>query len=52
VDRDEVAAATQGVSAARAKRGALSVARLKIIGRLAWTREDGLEPEVWDNQAS
>lgn len=52
VDREEVAAATQGVSAARAKRGALSVARLKIIGRLAWTREDGLEPEVWDNQAS
>jgi hypothetical protein len=35
----------------RAKRGAMSVARFKIIGRLAWTRENGVEPEVWDNQA-
>jgi hypothetical protein len=29
----------------------MSVARFKIIGRLAWTRENGLEPEVWDSQA-
>ncbi|MEN8179732.1 MAG: hypothetical protein ABFS39_14105 [Pseudomonadota bacterium] len=39
-------------SSSRAKRGAMSVARFKIIGRLAWTRENGLEPEVWDNQTS
>jgi len=38
-------------SSSRAKRGALSVARFKIIARLAWTREEGLESEVWDNQA-
>lgn len=38
-------------SSSRAKRGAMSVARFKIIGRLAWTRESGLEPEIWDNQA-
>ncbi|MCP3867872.1 MAG: hypothetical protein GY703_07215 [Gammaproteobacteria bacterium] len=38
-------------SSSRAKRGALSVARFKVIGRLAWTREEGLEPEVWDNQS-
>ena len=38
-------------SSSRAKRGAMSVARFKIIGRLAWTREDGIEPEVWDNRA-
>ena len=38
-------------SSNRANRGAMSVARFKIIGRLAWTREDGIEPEVWDNQA-
>jgi hypothetical protein len=38
-------------SKGRQKRGAMSVARFKIIGRLAWTREDGAEPEVWDNQA-
>jgi hypothetical protein len=29
----------------------MSVARFKIIGRLAWTRENGLEAEVWDNRA-
>jgi hypothetical protein len=51
VERENVVEAMAGISANRAKRGALSVARLKIIGRLAWTREDGLEPEVWDNQA-
>ena len=38
-------------SSNRARRGALSVARFKVIGRLAWTREDGLEPELWDNQS-
>ncbi len=38
-------------SSNRAKRGAMSVARFKIIGRLAWTRENGMESEVWDNQA-
>ena len=38
-------------SNARSRRGALSVARFKIIGRLAWSREEGLDPEVWDNQA-
>ncbi len=38
-------------SSNRAKRGAMSVARFKIIGRLAWTRENGLESEVWDNQS-
>ena len=31
------------------KRGAMSVAQFKIIGQLVWTRETGLEPEVWDN---
>lgn len=38
-------------SSSRAKRGAMSLARFKIIGELVWTREDGLEGEVWDNQA-
>jgi len=31
------------------KRGAMSVAQFKIIGKLVWTREDGLEDEIWDN---
>jgi hypothetical protein len=50
-ERDELLEYMEKSSSSRAKRGALSVARFKIIGRLAWTREDGLEPEVWDNQA-
>ncbi len=49
-ERDEIQEYVGMASKGRAKRGALSVARFKIIGRLAWTREDGLEPEVWDNQ--
>lgn len=36
----------------RAKRGPLSVAKFKIIGRLVWTREEGLlEDEIWENSA-
>ncbi|MBL1261867.1 MAG: hypothetical protein COB33_015230 [Thiotrichaceae bacterium] len=42
----------EGGSSKRAKRGAMSVAKFKIISRLAWTRENGLEgDEAWDNQA-
>ncbi|PHS69062.1 MAG: hypothetical protein COB23_07905 [Methylophaga sp.] len=33
------------------KRGAMSVARFKIISQLVWTREDGLSSEVWDNRS-
>ena len=50
-ERDELLEFMEKSSSSRAKRGALSVARFKVIGRLAWTREEGLEPEVWDNQA-
>jgi len=36
----------------RSKRGAMSVARFKIIARLVWTREEGqIEDEIWDNQS-
>ncbi len=42
----------EGGSSKRAKRGAMSVAKFKIIGNLVWTRENGLEEdEFWDNQA-
>lgn len=35
----------------RARRGAMSVARFRALGRLVWTREDGaLEDGVWDNR--
>jgi len=50
-ERDEIEEFMAKSSSSRAKRGALSVARFKIIGQLAWTQEDGIEPEVWDNQA-
>jgi hypothetical protein len=36
----------------RSRRGALSVAKFRIIARLVWTREHGLEDDdLWDNQA-
>jgi hypothetical protein len=38
-------------SRSRAKRGAMSVARFKIIGRRVWSKENGVESELWDNQA-
>ena len=38
-------------SSSRAKRGALSVGRFKIIGQLRWDRDNGPATEVWDNQA-
>lgn len=37
-------------SSSRAKRGALSVARFKIIGRLLWDRVGGLDPEALGNR--
>jgi hypothetical protein len=50
--RDEVLEAMDKTSNNRSKRGAVSVAKFKIIGRLVWTREEGIEKdEVWDNQA-
>ncbi|MEW8682001.1 MAG: hypothetical protein AB2536_08855, partial [Candidatus Thiodiazotropha endolucinida] len=50
-ERDDIIEYVGKSSSNRAKRGTMSVARFKIIGHLAWTRENGLEPEVWDNQA-
>ncbi|VAX07014.1 hypothetical protein MNBD_GAMMA26-2017 [hydrothermal vent metagenome] len=50
-ERDDLLEFMAKSSSSRAKRGALSVARFRIIGRLAWAREDGLQPGVWDNQA-
>lgn len=51
VDRDELLEYVDKSSSSRAKRGVLSVSRFRIIGRLAWTREEGVESEVWNNQA-
>ncbi len=47
--REEILEVLDQASSKRARRGAMSVARFKIIGRLVWSRENGLEPEVWSN---
>jgi hypothetical protein len=38
-------------SSGRSKRGAMSVARFKVIGELVWDRVNGRSDGVWDNQA-
>ncbi len=50
---DLVEALSENSGGARSKRGAMSVARFKAIGRLVWTREHGIEDDdgIWDNQA-
>ncbi len=51
-DRDTLLdAIAESAGSKRAKRGALSVAKFKIIGRLVWTREEGeIDDEIWDNR--
>jgi hypothetical protein len=51
-EREEIMEAVEKSSSSRSKRGAVSVAKFKIIGRLVWSRDNGGEvDEVWDNQA-
>ena len=52
-DRDDVTEAMDAAGgSARRKRGAMTVARFKIIARPVWTREEGeIEDEIWDNQS-
>lgn len=43
-------AAEEAKNSRRANRGALSVARFKALGRLVWSRQDGvIEDEVWEH---
>ncbi|MCB1802275.1 MAG: hypothetical protein KDI82_11355 [Gammaproteobacteria bacterium] len=49
--RAELAAVLDGAGSNRAKRGAMSVARFKIIGELVWDSVNGRSDGVWDNQA-
>ena len=41
--REDIVGAIEGANGKRSKRGALSVAKFQIIGRLVWTRELGVE---------
>ena len=52
-DREEILdAMDEAGGSARKKRGAMSVARFKIIARLVWTREEGeIQDAIWDNQS-
>ncbi len=51
-DREDILDAIDGAGSRRKKRGAMSVARFKIISRLVWTREEGeIDDEIWDNQS-
>lgn len=52
VDREEIMEdINKAGQSKRAKRGVMSVARFKNVGRLAWTREEGMiDDEIWDNQ--
>ena len=51
-ERDDILAAVDKTSSNRSKRGAVSVAKFKIIGHLVWSRDTGVEDDgIWDNQA-
>ena len=48
---DIMAAVADSKVSNRNKRGAMSIAKFKMISRLAWTREDGVESnEIWNHQ--
>ena len=49
--RDDLEAYVDASSSGRAKRGAMSVARFKIIGQLVWDGVNGRQDEVWENRA-
>ncbi|MDZ7750248.1 MAG: hypothetical protein U5S82_01020 [Gammaproteobacteria bacterium] len=50
LERADVEAETAARGGARAKRGAISVAKFKIIGERVWSREHGVEDDgYWDN---
>ena len=44
--REEIIEAAQDANTQRKKRGALSVAKFKIIGKLVWTKELGVDIEL------
>ena len=47
--REDLAEFVDASSSGRAKRGAMSVARFKVIGELVWDRVNGRQDGVWDN---
>jgi hypothetical protein len=49
--REDLAEFADGGGGSRSKRGAMSVARFKVIGELVWDRVNGRQEGLWDNQA-
>ena len=49
--REDLAEFVDASSSGRSKRGAMSVARFKIIGQLVWDGVNGRRDEVWENRA-
>jgi hypothetical protein len=49
--RDDLTEYVDASSRGRAKRGAMSVARFKILGELVWDSVNGKQDEVWENRA-
>jgi len=52
-DREDIEDAMgEAGSSARKKRGAMTIARFKIISQLVWTPEEGeIDSELWDNRS-
>ncbi|GMR08851.1 MAG: hypothetical protein BMS9Abin26_1859 [Gammaproteobacteria bacterium] len=51
-DREAILEALDGGNSKRSRRGAMTLAKFKVIGHLLWSRENGPEDEVWDNKVS
>jgi len=49
--RDDLEESVDAASSGRSKRGAMSVARFKIVGELVWDRVNGRSGGVWDHQS-
>ncbi len=50
LDREEIMEDLMKSDSKRKKRGAMSVAKFKIIGRLVWAAGEGVvDDEIWDN---
>ena len=49
--REDLQEFADGSGGGRSKRGAMSVARFKVIGELVWDRVNGRQDGLWDNQA-
>ncbi|BAO44302.1 hypothetical protein [Thiolapillus brandeum] len=49
IHREAVLEALADSSGKRSRRGAMSVAKFEAISDLVWTRENGLEEQIWSN---